>query len=71
MSTTFHSIAQLKTNVTFVLPMKMQNLMMKNVLSEDCNIHIKNKNLVGEAKNRDKAKSKVDDTLACAYFDLQ
>ena len=44
---------------------------MKNVLSEDCNIHTENKNLVREAKNRDKAKSKVDDTLACAYFDLQ
>ena len=44
---------------------------MKNVLSEDYNIHIENKNLVQEAKNRDKAKSKVDDTLACACFDLQ
>ena len=44
---------------------------MKNVLSEDYNIHIENKNLVREAKNRDKAKSKVDDTLACACFNLQ
>ena len=44
---------------------------MKNVLSEDYNIHIENKNLVREAKNRDKAKSKVDDTLLCACFDLQ
>ena len=44
---------------------------MRNVLSEDYNIHIENKNLVREAKNRDKAKSKVDDTLACTCIDLQ
>ena len=44
---------------------------MKNVLSEDYNIHIGIKNLVREAKNRDKSKSKVDDTLVYACFDLQ
>ena len=44
---------------------------MKNVLSEDYNIHIEIKNLVREAKNRDKSKSKVDYTLVYACFNLQ